>query len=245
MTLSGGRGWRFRPRLVPSLVTVVVWSLLMGLGFWQLDRAQQKRELLSQFETQGGDAPIAVLGMATGYQGLDYQRATVRGRFDVRHQFLLDNRTYQGWAGYHVLTPLRIAGSERALLVNRGWVPLGRTRQDLPPLPLPETEVRLEGLLKHPPDKVFMLGEDPSPGPFWPRVIQRVQMDRLGQGLGYDLLPVMLLLAPESEHGFVRDWRPVTFGPERNVGYAVQWFSLAAALLVIYLLVNLKRIPRD
>ena len=64
----------------------------------------------------------------------------------------------------------------------------------------------------------------------------------LAQELGYALLPVVLLLDPDQDQGFARDWTPLQFGPERNVGYAVQWFGLAAALLVIYLVVNTRKL---
>ena len=71
--------------------------------------------------------------------------------------------------------------------------------------------------------------------------IQRTDIDRLANELGYPLLPLELLLNPDQPDGYVREWHPLTFGPERNVGYAVQWFSMAAVLVIIYLAVNLQK----
>ena len=224
-----------------TLLTLLMLALLTSLGFWQLDRAEQKRRLLAQYQGQVADAPVRVEDGLVADAALDYRPAQVKGEYDGAHQFLLDNRTRNGVAGYEVLTPLRIAGGEGAILVNRGWVPQGPSRQQLPPLPVPPGPQALEGLLKRP-SRVFTLGEGEDRDPGWPKVLQRVRLELQTEQLKYPLQPMLLLLGPEEPGGFVREWKPVAgFGPERNTGYAVQWFSLATALLLIYILVNSRR----
>ncbi len=232
-------GYEFRPPGLPvSLVTLLTLLLLLGLGFWQLDRAEQKRQLLAQYGVQHRDVAIQVRDDLVASADLDYRAAQVQGQYDVAHQFLLDNRTHQGVAGYEVLTPLRMAGSREAILVNRGWVPVGMSRERLPDLTVEAGRVQLEGLLKRP-AKVFTLGEGEDRELGWPKVLQQVRLDLQAEQLGYPLAPMLLLLGPEEAGGYVREWRPVAgFGPERNVGYAVQWFALAVALTLIYVLVN-------
>lgn len=239
-------GFEFRPpaRFV-SLLTLLLLVLLTSLGFWQLDRAAQKRDLLSQYQGQEGEAPIQIRADLVAVDELEYRPATVAGRFDAEHQFLLDNRTHQGVAGYEVLTPVRIESSGHGILVNRGWVPRGATRADLPALPLPPGPVRLEGVLKRP-ARTITLGEGEDREPGWPKVLQRIRLDLQAEQLGYPLVPMVLLLGPAELPGFVREWEPVKgFGPEQNMGYAVQWFGLAAALLVIYIVVNCRRSGSD
>ena len=142
-----------------------------------------------------------------------------------------------------VLTPLPLADCDGVVLVNRGWVPQGATRADLPNLPVPaEPTVSIEGLIDFPPEKVFALGEGEDRDPGWPKVLQRVRLDLQAQQLNARLLPVVLLLAPEQPGGFVREWTPVVIGPERHVGYAVQWFALALALVILYMLATLERV---
>ena len=235
-------GFEFRPPALPlTLLTLFLLALLTGLGFWQLDRAAQKRVLVEQYQGGEQEAPILVRPDLVATDDLDYRPALVSGHFDAERQFLLDNRTRQGLAGYHVLTPLRIEGSGHAILVNRGWVPRGPSRADLPVLHTPDTAVQLEGLLRQP-GRAFTLGEGEDREPGWPKVLQQVRLDLQAEQLGYPLLPMLLLLGPEQEHGFVREWEPVKgFGPEQNLGYAVQWFGLAAALLIIYVVVNCRR----
>ena len=231
----------FKPGLWPSAVTALLLVLLVSLGFWQLDRAAQKRSLLDAYGARPGDATVLLQAGFVPNADWRYRRAEAAGRYDTAHQFLLDNRVYQGRAGYHVLTPLRLPDGEHAVLVNRGWVPQGATRADLPMLPVAQTgSVRIAGLIDLPGD-VFVLGEGEDRDPGWPKVLQRIRLDVQSQQLGMKLLPLVLLLDEDAPDGFVRDWRPVVFGPERHVGYAVQWFALGAALLIIYIWVNLRR----
>ncbi|MBI5461742.1 MAG: SURF1 family protein [Gammaproteobacteria bacterium] len=239
--------YEFRPGLWSSLIVLALLVLLLTLGFWQLDRAAQKRALLTAYGDRPADAPIQLTAdfKADSRLGPEwrYRRAQVLGAYDAEHQFLLDNRVYQGRVGYQVLTPLRLAHTNVAVLVNRGWVPQGATRADLPPLPAPsDAALTVAGLIDFPPQKVFVLGEGEDRDPGWPKVLQQVRLDLHAQQLGVRLLPLVLLLAPEQPGGFVRDWTPVVIGPERHVGYAVQWFALAAALAILYTLANLKRV---
>jgi surfeit locus 1 family protein len=236
-------GYEFQPAMWPSAAGALILALLLSLGFWQLDRAEQKRELLRAYGDRPTDAAIRIGNDFTLGPVWRYRRAQLVGRYDAEHQFLLDNRVQQGRVGYHVLTPLRLAQSDAVVLVNRGWIAQGATRADLPPLPVPGgAELSIEGLIDFPSDKVFVLGEGEDRDPGWPKVLQQVRLDLHAQQLGVRLLPMVLLLDKDQPGGFVRDWNPVVVGPERHVGYAVQWFALAAALVILYVWVNLNRI---
>ena len=231
----------FSPGRWPTVITIVLFGILLSLGFWQLDRAGQKRLLLAEYNA---GARATVLRLDAGVRsvtGLQYQFASATGHFDAEHQFLLDNRTHEGVAGYEVLTPLILRDAAVGVLVNRGWIPLGVSRQALPQIPVGRGERTVTGRLKEPALKGFTLGDEEIRRG-WPYRVQRVDINRLAGELGYPLLPLELLLDPGQPDGYVRDWHPLmTFGPERNVGYAVQWFGLAAALIVIYLAVNLRK----
>jgi len=232
----------FSPGRWPTLATLVMFGVLLALGFWQLDRAEQKKALLSQY---GGKAEQTVFRLEADLgstRGLNYRSATVTGHYDNRHQMLLDNRTQAGRVGYEVLTPFLIRESGVAVLVNRGWVPLGQTRDRLPDVDVSGQPRQIAGRIRIPPEKVFMLGEE-GPRQGWPWRIQQIRIKALSGELGRPLLPVVLLLDADEPDGFVRRWKPLAgFGPERNIGYAVQWFGLAITLLVIYLVVNTRRV---
>lgn len=230
----------FTPGRWPTIVTLLVFALLMSLGFWQLNRADQKRALLARYHSGAHATVVRIDARVKFAQGLEYETASATGSYDAGRQFLLDNRTHDGVAGYQVLTPLKLGGGDVAVLVNRGWVPLGASREVLPATPVGGDRRTVIGRIKVPSLKGFHIGgEEPRRG--WPYRIQRVDTGKLSKELGYRLLPLELLLDPSQPDGYVREWHPLTFGPERNVGYAVQWFCMAAVLMVIYLMVNSRK----
>jgi surfeit locus 1 family protein len=230
----------FKPALWPTLVTLIFLVFLTSLGFWQLDRARQKQEILDKYQADHGGTAISIDTSSLSVQGLDYQLAEAKGVFNTEQQFLLDNRTHKGAVGYHVITPLLIA-DETAILVDRGWVPLGVSREQLPDVSVDVSKRTIKGKLKPVQEKVFMLGEE-QPRKGWPYRVHHVNIKRFSEELGYSLSPYLLLLNPDDPSGYVRDWKPFKFGPERNVGYAVTWFSLAVTLLLIYLVVNSRKV---
>jgi surfeit locus 1 family protein len=234
----------FKPGLIPSIVVLLVLPLLITLGFWQLDRARQKERLQSVFEQHSlmPPAPLAEIDLSDA--SARYRRVTATGRYDGQRQILLDNQMLDGKPGYHVFTPLLRAPAQPAILVNRGWVPLGESRQALPDISAPNSELTLDGRLAQPANPGLRLGTDVlSPAVPWPRVVQYLDYDQLSAALGYALMPAVILLDADAPGGYARQWRArvTELGPERHRGYAVQWFALATALVVIYVAVNLRR----
>ncbi len=230
----------FRPALVPTLVTVALVPVLLGFGIWQLQRAEEKRELYAAFERDDAVSLAAVAD--SGLEQMRYRRADVYGSYDGEHQFLLDNMTHRGKSGYHVITPLLPETAAVAVLVNRGWVPLGETRERLPQVGAPVAPRLIRGRVDGLPRPGLRLSPPPhARSAPWPRLMQFPVFDELEQALGYELAPFLLLLDPGESDGYVRDWQPRSFGPERHVAYAVQWFALALTLLIIYVAVNFRR----
>lgn len=232
----------FRPTLWPTLVTLILLSILIGLGVWQLERATWKQGLVSAHEARISQPPVAVSSLLSSGDELQYRQVIARGHYDLTHQLLLDNRIHRGRAGYHVLTPLRLDDGSGTVLVNRGWVPLGASRAHLPVLDGPAGSVTLTAMVNLPPARAFRLDTVEEAHSGWPQVIQQIETGPLEQRLGHELLPLILLLDAADPNGYVRDWRPV-YGvtPEKHTAYAMQWFTLAAVLALIYIGVNTQR----
>lgn len=237
-------GWRFAPRLLPTLAVAALLPLLLGLGVWQLERAAYKRALVEAHAQRSADRPVNSLPLVVEAAAWRYRRAEFAGHLDTGRALLLDNRTHRGMAGYHLLLPLRLDDG-RTLLVNLGWAPLGLDRDHLPPVPTRDGPLVVRGLLDLPPAAGLQLGPEGPEAQGWPRVLQRLDLAALADALGHPLLPLVLLEQESGDPGLVRDWRPATIGPARHTAYAVQWFALALALLVIYLAVNTRRWQRD
>ena len=185
--------------------------------------------------------PVVPLEQLDPQNKIEYRRVLVSGKFDSSHQVLLDNQVHQTRAGYHIVTPLKIAGSDRAILVNRGWVDGKRQRDNLPQFDTPQEQVEVTGGLKHPGGVGLKLGEHSYTKESWPLVVQWLDIDELKTQTGYDLYPYVLRLGKQEPYGFVREWKIVSSSPEQSTSYAVQWFTLAFVLLVIYVFVNSRK----
>ncbi len=237
--------WRFSAPLVPILGFVFVLPLLVSLGFWQLDRAAQRIALMDSVEAAREQAPLSVDDAALLDANNRYLPIEVNGRLDAARQFLLDNRVSGKVAGYEVLIPL-IYKPGKAVLVNRGWLPVGQSRTQKPDVSLPagaEDSLVLSGLAVVPPAR-FTLGEALQSGDNWPRLLQFEDFENIAVALDLELLP-RVLQPGELEWGFQAHWKPLEKGPEKNYAYALQWFALAATLFIITLVVCTRRRPES
>jgi surfeit locus 1 family protein len=234
---------RFRPSLWPTVAFLLLLPLLLGLGIWQLERAGVKQALVEQ-RAAGEVSPPIDLALTTGVgPGDRYRPALVRGHYDGSQQWLLDNRVYLGQPGYHVFTPFVVRGSERpTLLVNRGWVAVGESREYLPRLPVPGGDVELRGHLDSPASVGLVLGEPPLQSIEDRVAVLSLDIAALAAAKELDLLPYALVLDEDQPGALQYDWSPVPeMGPEKHLGYAVQWFGLAVALIIIFVGVNMRR----
>jgi surfeit locus 1 family protein len=213
-------------------------ALMLRLGVWQLDRAEQKRQILAEYQARMAAPPVDLNAMAPR-KDMQYYQVVARGKFDTGHQLLLDNRVHQGIPGYQVLTPYRMG--DVAVLVNRGWVAGTGYRDKLPAIPLEQVSERIRGRVKLPSEPVFAMSDDVAFAPGWPKVVQYVDPEAMSQALGYELLPYVVLMDAELPGGFVRDWPVVNMQPARHTSYAIQWFGLVLVLLVVYVFMGLRR----
>ncbi len=236
-------GFAFKPALVPSIATVLILPGLLALGFWQLDRARQKTALLDAFHMTASQPPASVTEVRLADPAARYRKVTATGRYLGERQILLDNQIAEGKPGYHVYTPFELTTGGGAILVNRGWIPLGESRQRIPDIAVPATSTSITGRLSQPANPGLRLGSAEMSPDQGPMVLQYIDYEDLAAMLGYPLAPAVLLLSPEQPHGYRRNWRPhfASMGPEKHRGYAVQWFALAAALGIIYIAANLRR----
>ena len=234
---------------LPAVAALLMFVLLLSAGLWQLRRAEGKREIAVEQADRSDREPLVLEpGMAASASLAELRNRRVRaaGQYRSDIQYLLDNSIQNHAVGYQVLTPFRLQDSDVYLLVNRGWLPVGPDRGRLPDITVSEQAASPEGLIVAPPASGLALGAAGYDGEGWPRVVQRVELDRIQEQLGKPLLPFVLRLSLASDYGYGRDWRIRTgLTPERHVGYAVQWFALAAALLGLCGWVAVKRAPEE
>ncbi len=231
----------FRPGLLPTLATLALLPVLVGLGLWQLGRYDYKQALWESFRSPG-ETEMPAAGV-TGADDQRFRLVSARGQYLGDRQFLIDNMVRQGRNGFYVLTPLQLADGD-LLLVNRGWIPQDGLRRPLGELEVSGEDRRVRGRVGALPVAGIKLDGEGSPEvSSWPSIRQFPDIDELAAALDAPVKPWVLLLAPDDGDGFVREWEPGGLPPSTHLGYAVQWFGLATALVVIYVLVNLKKTP--
>lgn len=237
--------YEFRPGFVPTLAVVLVLPLLTALGFWQLDRAKETQAYLDSLHAGRQAAAINLNTTEPEYSVAQHRVAAARGRYDSTYQFLLDNQVHNGRVGYHVLTPLRLSDAGIAVLVDRGWVAAPFDRRLLPDVGVPESERSVSGVIDKGPSVAVRLGQAYVGEGGWPQRIGYVDFSYIAQALPYRVVPYLIRLDPQAADGFVRVPPKPAMGPEKNLGYAAQWFAMATAVVIIYFLVNLKRRAND
>ena len=232
-----------------TVLTLVLLVLFVSLGRWQWGRAEFKSAQQREFAV--GAQQQQSLGDRSTQELARYARLTVSGEWDEGRQFLLDNRTRDGRAGYEVLTPLRLEDG-RWLLVNRGWVPFSGYRDTLPDVTASLAgavgRVNVAGVLDELPTAGLAGGRAPPAvqGP-WPRVTAFPNTAELRAALASTEEPSprlearVLLLDERESVGYVRGWKPFAKGPEQNWSYAIQWWGFAVLLMVLYVALNLKK----
>lgn len=235
----------FAPRPWAVLVTAATLAAFVSLGYWQLGRAREKQALIDSF-IAGNQTSVDAAGL--GFDEIArYQHVRLRGSYDVTRQILLDNMPSNrtGRPGYRVLTPLDRSDGRGWVLVDRGWVPLGATRERLPVVTVGVREREVRGRLDRLPVPGLRLGQAVAPGTEgWPRVMNFPVQADIEAALGVEVESRIVLLDPDLPEGFEREWRPsLGFGPERHLGYAIQWFAAALAAAVIFIALSLRRQP--
>ena len=230
----------FKPGLIPTIVTLLILPILLRLGFWQLDRAEEKRDLIALFKTQNEHGPLIINDYIKPDGQLNYRVAQIEGRYKTTRQLFVDNKIYQGKTGVYVVTPFKLKNSEYSILVNRGWVPMGQNRMVLPEIKTNSDVLNLAGKIKVIEKNRFMLGDKFQSNEGWPALVQWINIKDIEQKSGLKLLPYMFLLDDKDKTGYIRNWKPVVMQPEKSTSYAVQWFAMALALIIIYIVVNLK-----
>jgi surfeit locus 1 family protein len=230
----------FSPTVFSTLLTIVLIALLISLGRWQLRRADEKRVLFDSFAA-GTDATLQI-NVGTPHLRR-YQHVEARGHYDQTRQILIDNMMNGERAGYFVITPFALIGGGW-VLVNRGWVPLGRSRAERPVIPVIADTRRVRGRADNMPSPGIQMGTKAPLAPPYPVVAGFPSHQEIARLLGessWSAAADLVLLDPGEPDGYVRAWSAPGFPPMRHIAYAVQWFALALTLAVIYVVTNLRR----
>lgn len=222
-------------RIIFGVIVVVLAGVFVVLGFWQLDRREQRQTENavgeSRISAPAESLPTLFANAGDDLETIEYRTATVTGTFDPSEEVLIRSQVELGQAGFHVITPLVLPNGS-AVLVNRGWVPLS---MDQPPVVAspPEDVVELVGWV-HLTQERPPLGPVDAAGPL--DVLNRVDVDRIAQQTSYPLAPVYLVAMGEQGEDLPVLVDVPDFSDEGpHLAYAIQWFGFAVIGVVGFL----------
>ncbi len=229
----------FRFRWIPFMAALLVMVIGVMLGNWQTRRAAEKIAIENAIVAR---AHQAVLDLNKPYSTTDieYRRVSAEGSFIADWPVYLDNRPYQGKAGFTLLMPLQLSNSDSVVLVARGWFPRDAAeRTKLPAIPVPAAPIRIEGIVRRSAGHVMQLGQAATilPG----AIVQNLEPAEFAHVSRLPLQNFIIEQSSDTSDGLVRDWPRPSGGVDKHRGYAFQWYALAATALVFFLVTGFRR----
>ena len=224
--------------LIPAILITLTFAFLVSLGFWQLDRAEEKRAI----ETSIKDANSGVVELIESTDTLEdkeYYAVRIQGQYLNDKQFIYDNQIVDQAAGYYVLTPFELKGQTKAILVNRGFIPWNGRRDKFADIFVDSDPREIKVQISKPITRIELKSSELDSE--FPVLVQAIDIDALIGLSGIELTSVVGFLDASSSDGYVRKWEPYTGSIEKHIGYAIQWFLMALVLAIIGIRIGLKQ----
>jgi surfeit locus 1 family protein len=230
----------FRFEALPFAAALTVFAIGAALGSWQLGRAHEKRAIETKMQARIAQPALLLNRSISADEDLEFRKLALEGSFVAGWPLFLENRPHGGKPGFHLLMPFKIRQTGQYVLVARGWLPrdLG-DRTKLPRIDTPPSELRIEGIARREFSRVLQLG---TPGAMVPgAIVQNVGIPEFAAASGVSLVPLALEQTSDTGDGLVRDWPQPSAGIEKHLGYAFQWFALAATAILFFIVTGILR----
>jgi surfeit locus 1 family protein len=230
----------FRFRWIPFIAAMIAVAIGLSLGNWQMRRATQKAEIEDKMSLRGAVEPLRLNSASMPIADIEYRRVIAEGEFVSDWPVYLENRPHHNVPGFYLLMPLKISGSDRHVIVARGWLPRDpASRTKLPSIDTPRGLVRIEGVARSNPGRVLQLGEasEVRPG----AIVQNISVQEFALASGLPMHDFIVEQIGDATDGLVRDWPRPSSGVDKHHGYAFQWYALAAMALIFFMATGFKR----
>ncbi|MBT3826861.1 MAG: SURF1 family protein [Nitrosomonadales bacterium] len=236
--------YKLKFSLFPTLVFIITFCGFIILGFWQIDRADQKNDLNTNYADRQQDATIVL----NKYNALDekssllWRKVTFEGSLINNQNIILDNQIFNQIPGFNIITPFKIKGSDYVVLVNRGWHPNLKNREMLPNINEIVGKQSLQGHIADFPVSGIKLGKN-NIETLNSKIFrfQRLDVSELNYFLSANVLPYMIYLDPIVDKELYGNFKLPAPDSQKNYGYAFQWFAFAITLLIIFIRLSMTR----
>jgi len=245
--------WRALPRLVISrrwrwltLGVLTLMLIFIRLGIWQLDRLAERRANNALIVERTNGPALTITGEPIAAEANEFRPVTVSGTFDPSHEIVLRNRSLNGVPGVHVVTPLRIDGSDKAVLVDRGWIPLELAEPEDRQAFAVSGPVEIEGYLRTsrtPSGRFAPADRQPDEGRLdrW----FRPDLARIARQIPYPILPYYVEQAAGENNVLPHPQPSIELSEGPHLGYAIQWFAFAIIVVCGYAALVVTRTKQE
>lgn len=232
--------FRFRFRLIPFIATVIVVAAGLSLAQWQTRRGDEKIAMEAKMQARQAAPVIRLESINANPEDIEYRHVLLKGEFLRDWPVYLDNRPYNGVAGFYLLMPFKIAATNLHVLVARGWIPRNASnRTQLPPIITPQGTIEIEGMARQGIGHLMQLG---APEPLRPAaIVQNLDAADFAEASGLNVQSVIVEQLTDTHDGLVRDWPAPASGVEKHRGYAFQWYALAAMAFIFFVVTGFRR----
>ena len=216
-----------------TVFVILMLPMLLRLGFWQLERAEEKTFIQEKWLTEQTKPPVAITHLDDKLSTeQSYRRVTVKGSFITEKYWLQENQVRNGKLGYQVIMLLKTE-NDQLLAVDRGWVEGSPMRDFIPTFPTPEKTVSVTGALVTPSDSKLVREAEVS-AKTWPHKILEIDLKVIAHQYEANVFSKLMRLDADSQGALDVNWKPINMSAAKHIGYAVQWFCLAFALVVLF-----------
>jgi cytochrome oxidase assembly protein ShyY1 len=230
----------FRLRLIPLISTLVLCILGVSLGQWQTRRALEKEDAAKALVQRAQQPPITAADLNDTVENIAFRRLSLRGEFVQEWPLYLDNRSLHGLAGFYVLMPFKIQGSDQHVLVVRGWQPRNSvSRTQMPLLKTPGAIIQLEGVIRPGMEKAMQLGANEAYKPG--AILQNLNIPDGSRQMGMKIFDFVVDQTNDTADGLLRDWTLPSVGSEKNRAYAFQWYALSLMAVIFFVVTGFRR----
>ena len=224
--------------ILPSILITATFAFLVSLGFWQLERADDKRSIEASIK-QANTGSVELIRKEEGLQSKEYYEVRLQGKYLSDKQFIYDNQIVDQVSGYYVLTPYALEGQSKAILINRGFIPWNGRRDKLADIVIGQETREIKVQISKPIKRMEL--KPTEIGIQFPVLIQSIDLQDMADRAKVDFSSVIGLLDASASNGFIRKWEPYTGSIEKHIGYAVQWFLMALVLAIIGIRIAIKQ----
>lgn len=239
------KNYQFNFKLIPTLAFIITFCCFIKLGFWQLDRANQKNLLNDSYTLRQQDKLVNLNDnkiKIDNKESILWRKVELNGSFLNEKNIILDNQIFNKQPGFNIITPFKILNTNHIVLVNRGWHPNLQSREIIPVINSLTSKVKLIGHVANFPAKGITLGQDNfetlNSSIFR---FQKLDVEELSYFLSFNLLPYMIYLDPLVDNVYYKTFKLPAPDSVKNYGYAFQWYAFAVTLLIIFLRLGIKR----